>query len=112
MGQIYFASVVLFENEFGLPSINMTVTGGQDKVIKIVSLRYGFPVLGFQSFHGRTGAMSEIEMFLEFSSEEIQNEWLLLLCQIGVVPQLESPSQDSGFTFRQELCSGSAQLLR
>ncbi len=109
--QISFGSMVLFEHEFSAPTVNMMVTGGQDKVLKIVSLRYGAPVLGFQSFNGFPGEMSELEVFLEFSSEEIQNEWLLLLCQIGVVPQLESPSQDSGFSFRQEISSGSAMLL-
>jgi hypothetical protein len=109
--QISFGSMVLFEHEFSAPTVNMMVTGGQDKVLKIVSLRYGAPVLGFQSFNGFPGEMSELEVFLEFSSEEIQNEWLLLLCQIGVVPELESPSQDSGFSFRQEISSGSAMLL-
>ena len=112
LGQIHFANIVLFENRFGPPSVNMTLTGVQDKVLKIVSLRHKAPVLGFQSFNGRPGEMSEIEIFLEFSSEEIQNEWLLKLCQIGVVPGLESPSQDSGFSFCQTFASGAALLLR
>jgi hypothetical protein len=112
LGQIHFANIVLFENQFGPPSVNVTVTGGQDKVLKIVSLRHKAPVLGIQSFNGRPGEMSEIEIFLEFSSEEIQNEWLLMLCQIGVVPGLESPSQDSGFSFCQTFASGAAQFMR
>ena len=53
--QISFGSMVLFEHEFSAPTVNMMVTGGQDKVLKIVSLRYGAPVLGFQSFNGFTG---------------------------------------------------------
>jgi hypothetical protein len=112
VGQIHFASVVLFESEFCPPCVNMTVAGAQDKVLKVVSLRGGSPVLAFQSFHGTTGAMTEAEIFLELSSEASRNEWLLMLCSIGIVPELESPSHDSGFAFRQEISSGSAQLLR
>jgi hypothetical protein len=111
-GQIQFAHVVLFANRFGPPVVNMTVAGGQDKVLKIVSLRPKAPVLGFQCFSGSPGRMRELEVFLEFSSEEIQNEWLLALCRIGVVPRLESPSQDSGFKFCQTFAAGSLQLLR
>ena len=112
VGQIPFASVVLFENHYGPPVVNMTVAGGQDKVLKIVSLRPKAPVLGFQSFNGHPGKMSELEVFVEFSSEEIQNEWLLVLCRVGIVPGLESPSQDSGFKFCQIFATGALQLLR
>ncbi len=112
LGQVHFASILLFENRFAPPSVNMVLTRGQGKVLKIVSLRHKAPVLGIQSFTGRPGEMSELEVFLEFSSEQIQNEWLLKLCQVGVVPGLESPSQDSGFTFCQTFATGTAQLLR
>lgn len=43
VGQIHFAVLLLFENEFGLPNVDTTVTGGQDKVLKIVSLRCAHP---------------------------------------------------------------------
>ena len=114
--QMHFASVLVFENEFGAPSVNLTLSGGADvqlsKVLKVVSLRPGAPVLGFQSFNGKPGGMNEVEIFLEFSSEEVQNDWLMKLCEIGVFPALESPSEDSGFILRQEIADGAAQQLR
>jgi len=113
---VNFATVLVFENEFGGPSFNLTLSGGggvqASKVLKVVSLKPGAPVLGFQAFDGTPGDMSEVEVFVEFSSEEIQNDWLMKLCEIDLFPALESPSEDSGFFLRQEIADGAAQQLK